>query len=463
MSDNYSFSKKFIEGEAASGFWNMAYYGIVTLNSFIILHFLEVYEYGLYQLILVVIAAAESLVIGFLDDLVLTDLSRYLGRQEKSLAKRIFNEYAFMRIFLAVLGTAVLILGAEVVSHYYRQDIALFLRIASLALIFRVGLSVMNLFFNGSLYFSAFGASVFGEIIKFGVILGLWQWYGLGISQIIIAYVVGHAAAFIFSGFHFWSWYRNIFKGIKAAQESLVKAMIRLYGPWMGLRYVLSRVTNNLRPWVMRIFVSTEAVGLFSFAQSLFAVIARLMPLGMLGNLMPRELDNKPRLKYIFGTMVKYSVFLSLAGAVVSLTAVPLLVGLIFPKYLPAMPLFRIMTAIIFLYGFYKVFRMTLVVFKEQKVLVLRSLDGSVLSPLILVVLLPILGVKGAAIEWVVTYLVTTILFYYYLVKAHPCLQLRLKNFYLNKNDSKIIRQLFILARQQIKNRLSFFDKRFRD
>lgn len=453
---SYSFSKKFIEGETASGFWNIAYYGIVTLNSFIILRFLEVYEYGLYQLIIAVIATAESLIIGFLDDLVLTDLSRYLGRQEKSLAKRIFKEYALMRIFLAALATAVLMLGAEVISHYYRQDIALFVRIASLALIFRIGLSVMNMFFNSSLYFSAFGAPVFGEVIKLGAIFGLWHWYGLGISQIIIAYVVGHAASFIFAGVHFCHWYANIFKGIKAAKESLIKAMVRLYGPWMGLRYALSRVTNNLRPWVMRIFVSTEAVGLFSFAQSLFAMIARLMPLGMLGNLMPRELDNKPRLKYIFSAMVKYAVFLSLAGAVISLITVPLLVGLIFPKYLPAMPLFRIMTTIIFLYGFYKIFRMTLVVFKEQKVLVLRSLDGSVLSPLILFILLPIFGIKGAAIEWVLTYAVTTILFYHYLVKLHPYLKLRLKNFYPNKHDIQIIRQLSITAFQQIKSRLRF-------
>ena len=454
MSDNYSFSKKFIEGEAVSGFWNMAYYGIVTLNSFIILHFLEVYEYGLYQLIIAVIATAESLIIGFLDDLVLTDLSRYLGRQEKSLAKRIFDEYAFMRIFLVVLVMVVIMLGAEVVARYHGQDIAFFLRIASLALIFRVGFSVMSLFFNSSLYFSAFGASVFGEIIKLNAILGLWLWYGLGVSQIIVAYVVGHAAAFIFSGVHFFSLYSKIFKGVKSAQKSLIKELIRLYGPWMGLKYVLSRVANNLRLWVMRIFVSTEAVGLFSFARSLIAIIARLMPLGMLGNLMPRELGSSSRLKYIFSTAIKYSVFLGLVGAIISLMAVPSLVGLILPKYLPAMPLFKIMTAIIFLYGFYKIFRMTLVVFKEQKVLVLRSVDGSVLSPLILFVLLPVFGVKGAAIEWVVTYLVTTILFYYYLVKLHPYLKLRLENFYLNKDDSKIIRQLFVLVCRQIKNRL---------
>ena len=61
MENNYSFSKKFVEGEAVSNFWNLAYYGITSLNSFVIIYFLSVYEFGFYQLILSVVAIAESL------------------------------------------------------------------------------------------------------------------------------------------------------------------------------------------------------------------------------------------------------------------------------------------------------------------------------------------------------------------------------------------------------------------
>ncbi len=453
---SYSFSKKFVEGETLSGFWSLAFYGIVALNSFFIIKFLGVYEYGVYQLILSVMAVAESLTVGYLADMVLSDFSRYIGQGRFDLAKNIFRGHALVSFAVAVVIFAGVFFGADfLVGHYYDENIALFLKIAIIALLFRVGISILKLFFGGNIYFSALGAPVFGESAKFIVLVGLMLFQGLGIVQILIAYVLGHLFTFLFSLGHFFKVYKKLFFKVKRAEGSLIFFLLKNQGAWVGLRYVFSRIANNLRPWVIKFLLNTEAVAFFAFARNIMAVALRLMPLGTFGLLLPRELEDKAKLRYFFAIMVKYSFFLSLIFAVLIFTITPVLINQVFPKYHEAIPLIKIMSLIAILYGFYKVFRMTLVVLKEQKVLFTRSLDESILSPLLLFVLLPFFGVEGTAIEWVLTYGTTTVLFYCYLVKYHPYLKLALKTFYFTRNDIKFGKHIFLLAISQIKKSLS--------
>lgn len=444
MSDNYSFSKKFLEGETLGTFWNLAFYGIVSLNSFIIVYFLGVYEYGLYQLVLSVGTFAESLTSGFVSDLVQIDIGRYLKIKRFDLAKRLLGEYAFMQLILAVMVTILFIGGATLVANHYGQNIGLFLKITGIALVFRITRSVIDLFFDSSIYFKALSAPVFGETVKLLAMGAMWFWQGLGITQILIAYVVGNFFSFVFSVAVFLRVYRRVFAGVVAVRESLIKNLFKMYGYLKVLRYFSATIAGNLRPWFIKIFISTEAVGLFVFARNIIAMIVRLMPLGTFGLLLPHELDDKKRLQYLFNRVTKYSVILGIVFTFGSLIFMPVLVNIFFPKYKPALPLFLVMTAIIFLYSFYKVFRMMLTAFKEQKVLVLRSLDESILAPLLLLFLLPVFGVMGAAIEWVLTYTVTTILFYKYLTKLHPYIFLKLKDILvITEEDKTLVRNIY--------------------
>ena len=422
MPDNYSFSQKFIEGEVKSGFWNTALYGIVALNSFIIVYFLSVYEYGVYQLILSVVVLAESLAVGMLDDVVFSDLSRYIGNDNNISAKKLFKEYALFKIGVSIFLAILVILFSNLIStHYGYNNMAYPISLAVLALPFMASISVMNLFFRSNIYFSYLGASVFGEVFKLIIIFLLWFWQGLGIPQILISYLAGLIFSFLFAGFHFLRLYRKVFYGVKESiHGSLVFKLFKKYGVWIFFRYIIAKIANNIRPWLIKFFVGTEGLGLFAFARNIVAMIMRLLPFGMFGDLLPREIEDKKRVRFLFVRMVKYSVWLSFLCAGLSFFILPFLVNIFLPKYNPAAPLLKIMTLIVFLYGFYKIFRSTLVVLKEQKTLALKSFDNSVLAPFMLIFLLPLFGVIGAAVEWVITYAVTTVLFYFYLIKTYP-------------------------------------------
>ena len=452
--DKYSFTKKFIEGEAKSGFWSIVLYGIVALNSFSIIYFLSVYEYGVYQLILSVVVMAGSLTAGILEDVVFSDMSRYIGTGEKVLARKLFWEYTLLRIALAVVLMFLLIIFSRMVSAHYGYNIAYSVSLAALALPFLASISAMSLFFRSSICFSALGTSVFGEMSKLVVILLLWFWQGLGITQVLISYLAGQVLSFLFAGAHFLRLYRRIFIRTEGyVSGSLVFKLFKKYGVWIFVRYILAKIAGNIRPWVMKIFISTEAIGFFSFAQSIISMIMSLLPFGMFGDLLPREIRDKKRVRFLFVHVIKYSAWLSLLCAVLSYFLLPPLVNIFLPKYGMAMVLFKFMTPAIFLYGLYKFFRMTLVVFKEQKILTLKSFDNSILTPLTLMFLLPLFGVAGAAIEYVLTYAVTTFLFYFNLVRVHPYLVLRLKELLvIDEYDRMFFMRIYRSAKGYLKD-----------
>lgn len=446
MEKGYSFSKKFLEGEVKSGFWNTASYGITILSSFLIIYFLSVYEYGVYQLIISIIALAESLTIGLIDDVVFSDMSRYFGEKKYNQAKKLFKDYALLRIGSACILTCLIIIFSKIISVHYGYDMSFYISLIALSLPIMTAVSVMNIFFRANVYFSSLGAPVFGEILKLFFILILWFWQGIGLLQVIIAYVIGQFLSFLFLGFHFVKVYRRFKKDSSSSQEEYVsvKKLLRGYGFWIFLRYALAKISANIRPFLIKFFAGTEALGIFSFARNLISMLLRFFPVGTFGDLMPREISDKNRAKFLFVRTLKYSLWISVIFAVLSVSVFPILVREFLPKYELSMTLFKIMIPIILSYGVYKVLRMTLIVLKEQKILAIRSVDNSFLSPLLLVFLLPIFGVNGAGLEWSITYFVTTALFFYSLLNKHKYLSFNIfELFKFDKIDLDFAKNLY--------------------
>lgn len=456
MTREYSFSRKFLEGELKSGFWNTASYGVSVLSSFLIIYFLSVYEYGVYQLIISIITIAESLTIGLIDDVVFSDISRYLGEKNYVKAKKLFKQYAVLRIISSLIIALVLILFSNFISSHYGYKISLYISIIAISLPIMTAVSVMNVFFRANIYFSSLGSPVFAEILKLVFVLVLWIWQGIGLMQVVVAYVIGQTLYFLFSFLHFLKVYKSLKSesfNYKECHVSLI-SIIRSYGFWIFLRYILAKISANIRPFLIKFFAGTEALGLFSFARNLVAMILRFFPIGTFCDLMPREISDKKRTNFLFVRTLKYSLWVSVFIAILSSIAFPIIIKEFLPKYEQSIFLFNIMIPIVLSYGIYKVLRMTLVVFKEQKILAIRSVDNSFLSPILLVFLLPIFGVNGAALEWSITYLITTIIFFYSLLNKHKYLSFGfIELFKFDKLDSGLVKNLYFSFKKFILKR----------
>ena len=72
-----------------------------------------------------------------------------------------------------------------------------------------------------------------------------------------------------------------------------------------------------------------------------------------------------------------------------------------------------------------------------------------------LFILLPIFGIVGAALEWLITYAITTMLFYYFLIKNHPYLRLEWKSFFtVDKQDRALSVRVYRLIKDFLKTKL---------
>lgn len=433
-----SFSQRLFRGEFTAQFWNAAVKGTSLANSFLILTALTVYQFGLYQLVLAAIAIAESLSTGLFDDVVVTDTARGLAEERRPQAKRLFNEFALYKVIVGALLTAAVFFGAGRIEAYYGKDIAVFLQIASLLVIMEAVRAAEELFFTASVSLSVFAIPAVQEMAKFFFLAGFLLWGTLGIREVLLAAVGAAFLALLFSSWRFIREYRRVFRAVTATAEGQLREAVSRYGMAVLVRYGFSRVTKNIRPWLIKIFVNTEAVALYTLAINLVTLAQSVFPITMIARLLPWEAKEERRLAYIFRRSVKYVFWGGLAMAVGGFLIVPPVMTAIFPKYAPAMPLFWVLTATLPLYGVYKIQKSLLLTLREQKILTARLVTESFLVVGLNAALLPVIGVFGTAVEYVATYAWRVFLFHRLIAKAHPGLRWKMASAFTFDADDRM-------------------------
>lgn len=424
-----SFSKRYIRGELLMQFWNAAVKAFSLTNSFFILTALSVYQFGLYQLILSILAVVENFSSGLFDEIVVNDTARGLAEDRPGEAKRLFREFAIFKISFGALLTAGLFFGADLVALRYGKDIGMFMRIASFLLVIETTKTVQEMFFFSTVSFSGVGTQAFQEFCKLAI-LGWFFWIGaiIGVREVLIATVGAAFAALAFSSFFFLREYRRVFGAVRMSPERMLRRAFRRYGPRVALRYSAAKIIKNIRPWVIKFFLNTEAVAFYTLAINLISLAQSIFPISMISRLLPWEVGNRERLRYIFTRSVKYVLWGGTAVAAASFIFVPPIIGFLFPKYGPALPLFRSMLLILPLYGVYKIHKSILVVLREQNILTARIVAEVFMVTGLNAILLPLIGLFGVAAEYTITYAWRAFLFHYSLEKAHPYLGIRMKS-----------------------------------
>ena len=457
QTEAYSFSGSFIRGETLYGFWNVVLKIISIFNSFLVISFLSVYQFGVYKLILSFVAVVSSFLFDGLNGVVINDIGRFLGENNVSSAKKLFREYAVIKITLGVALAVVVFIGSNTVAQYYGKDIGNYIRLVSFIFIIDVFQTIQATFFTARISFSAVAAPSLIEFSRLVMLVGYGFSYGLTPMSLLVIYVVSQLCALLFSSFHFLKEYRRHFLSVSASKQRLLYKIIVSYGKWPVLKGYVKSITENLRLWLIKFFINTEAVALFSLASGLVSLVQSVFPLNVLTSLIPREIQDKERLRVIFQRGMKYVGVIGLILFLFGFFFFPPLVGLLFPRYQPAISLFRIMLLIIPFYGFSKITGAFLIAFREQKFIFTRFPLTGVINVVLAFSLLPFLGLWGAAIEYVSSYIFTTLLFYWYVVRLQPQLSLRLADFFsFDSYDRKFLENSFYHTLRLIRNYATF-------
>lgn len=437
VSSRPSFAERYLRGELRLQFWSVTARAIGLANSFIVLAALSVYEFGLYQLVLAAVAIADTFSAGLFDDIVVTDTARDLAGGRSAQARRLFNEFMLFKVAAASLLTAGLWVAADRLVPAAAGDVTVLVRIASLLVLIEAVRAAQELFFTASVSFAAFGVQAVQEAVKLVALVALIAAGALSLPTLLATSVGAAALALGYSSFSFAREYRRVFGALPAARGRLLLASLRRSGGLVLVRYAASRLTKNVRPWLVKVFLGTEAVAFYALAVNLLSLAQGLFPIGMIGRLLPWEVGNERRLRFLFSRSVKYALWIGLGVAAGAFVVLPPLVSAVFPKYAPAMPLFSALLATLPFYGVYKVQKSLLLALREQGILTARLVTEMAGVAGLNAIFLPTVGLFGVAVEYTATYVWRVFLFHRLLGRAHPNLRIKVRSLFTYDDEDR--------------------------
>lgn len=438
-----SFISSYVRGEITLGGLRFVSRGIVALNGLIILTNLDLFRYGTYILLFTLYALITSVLFKLLDGPIFNDIMRYIGKGEEASAKKLFLEITALRTVLTILAFVGVWLGSGVMEYFYDKDIALLMRIMSLLLVSDL---VYILFYMVSRARLRFGLSylrpLFLNIIKFFLLIALLLFSSISLTTVLWAHVIAafvSVVVLIPVFVHVYAPWRSIL----ATKRSLLWLIVKTYGKWQLASQFLGEITANIRPWLIKFFINTEAVAVYSVAESLIGALKMFIPTGTLSTLIPMEIKNKQKSEHIFVRGTKYIFVLGTLLAVAGAIGVPLIVYLFIPKYIVSLPFFWALLVVVPFSSIRGLTNKFLVALRRQKFLffvAIVKVGGGIVLP---VTLLYFFGLWGMVFERLILLFVLGALTFGYLWTREIGHDSRKLLFVFDATDRKIIKQVW--------------------
>lgn len=425
INNNKIYSRNFfLKGESSLRLWESIASILSLFNSFLILTSLSLHQFGLYQLVLSLVAMVGGFNIDSLDSIISVEFRRGLNQNKESLVKRIFSEYFYLKLCISFVLALIVITGSFWAGRLYGDDIGLFLRLCAVVLIFETLQSLQKIFLKNFFSFEFFLAPAIREFAKFLLLGWFFLFPGLNVVGVLYSHVWGWGVSLVFTSLFFWKVKKKVFKNVDShVKKFLLLSIIKIHGKWVFVRYGFARITKGITPWFIKFFVGTEGVAIYSVAVNLIATLEEFFPVNMISILFTIKVDSKKEIKHLFAKSVKYIFWFGIVLGGLALVFVPPILSLVLPKYQPALKLFTFMLIAFPIYGIYKLIKSILTSLREYKILTMRLVSETIVVMTSLAIFLPILGVYGAAVSYVLVYIARVYFLLPKLIENHPYLR----------------------------------------
>lgn len=441
---NLSFSQKFLRGEGHYAIWGTAAKGIGFLNTIITLSALTLYQYGVFQLLLSLYGLASYFTsIG--DGVVNNDITHYIKEKKEGHAKKLFFQYNLLRVIISVILWALFFFGASLFSEKYTSEFVNELRIISFLFLSEIFFTATeSLIVAREKFAIAARRPLIAKFTQLLVLVGLYFYNGIGLREILISMIVGSAISVLTLAPIFFA-IHNKWKGSLYPSENILKRIFLTYGKWDLYRQFVSQIVSRMQPWLIKFFVGTEAVAIFSLASALINGLKDFaFPAKTLKTLVPLSLDDPQKTQKIFINSMRYIFILSIAISILALIFAPIIVNNLLPQYKLSLPLFYIMLLGVPFSALGIITGVFIIALRKQKFLFSHAFLKGVFISLFYVILLPIFGLWALALERIATPLIMFFVTYFYIVKIRPGINIDLKSlFKFTREDREFFRIMY--------------------
>ena len=433
-----SFMAIFLKGEAISTFWNLVTKAIGLLNTFLTITSLTLYQYGVFQLLLS-FSGVPSDILNLGSAIISNEMSRAIADNRLGDAKRIFLEYSLVRIVITFIAWAIIFFGSVYLFSSYDLDFVKDMRMISFVILSEGLFVLIRLLCLVRLKFSVVAQRyTINKAIQSVVLIYYFLQGNLGLKQLILSIIIASSLSVLAVSYQFFKVYFK-WNHIAITPNVLLWNIFITYGTWDTLRQFINKITFRVKPWLVKFFISTEAVAIYSIAETIVTTIQDLIPSNTMQSLVPLWIKDKHLSVKMFSYGIKYFVLGSILVVISALVVVPPVVYTFFSKYAQSIPLFYFMLFNLPIFAAGIIIGNYLIAFRKQKYLFFLHLLRNSLSLGLIVSTLPFIGLWGLALEFVLIPLIMVITNYIYTKNQDKGFHFDFKIIFGFKEEDRII------------------------
>jgi O-antigen/teichoic acid export membrane protein len=412
------------------------------LSIFLILRTLTVYEYGVVELAFSIVGFLNIFLLPGVHEIVIADMGIEKSRDGgTSNVKRIFLSFFYLQFMLAVVAWAIVFFGAQVIAMMYQNDVGYYLKIISFSfLAVPIGL-MFNIAFSVYFKFVAKSIYVFAEEgMKLVFLFIFLVFLGRTIDGVLYASVLAQFSALLIMLPAFLSVYRQFSASSVDISFVHVFQTLSLHRKWGLFSSYLDTFGKNIRLWIIKLFLGTEAVGIFAAAQGLLGHAISLIPLNkIIAPIIPQYVDQKERFYKIINKGAKYQFLSYMAIGAGTFFAFPFVIHVLFPRYIPSIDLFKIMLISLVPASFAALFTSVFYALQAQKNLFYATIYKTVLILVVTPICIYFFGAVGIAYAYVAVIVFYTFERYRVLRHKLPDFRFRIRDFLTLDGDDLVI------------------------
>lgn len=310
--------------------------------TFITLSQLGPYQYGLWQLLLSVVAGFGIVTFPGIASMLVADVSRELGAGEKRRANGLVIKSAVVFISLSALGSIAMVLAAPFVRQISGINMVFLMQLLALSVL-AVGVKqVYQLIFMSQLRFVQ--SQAMKALDRLSYLIGIVVFVGFfqqGMTGVAYAYVISTLTSVVLLAPYVFPILLKMLREHDHSDFHPFIGAVWIRGKWALASDTLNTGIGSLWPWVVGFFLGVEAVGVIGVAVLLLSQVSSFIPVAtMLRSVLPRTAHSSERMHEWLMRSMKLSLWGHIVVGTGTFIACAFVFPIFFPQHVAALPLF---------------------------------------------------------------------------------------------------------------------------
>lgn len=458
VGSSVSYTKKYVEGEILIAGWGIVAKGIGFVNTVITLSALSVYQYGVFQLLLSGYGFFSGLT-GIGVSFAGIDAARAMGEGKEARAKRIFLQVHGIRFVFSLVAAALFYFGSSfVLLEYYDITFLAYFKILAFLFVSDACIAFAKKLMEYRLDFGTFARrSSIQKVIQCAILLYFLLFESIGIREILLSLVISSyiSVLFLIEGVvrAYQPW-----RLISAERGQVFLRLLRAHGKWFLAGQFLGLLTDRIQPWLIKILISTEAVAIYSIADSMIGIVKKLFPTSTLSSIVSVKVRDQEMARRILTYGTKYFVMLVFMIGCGSLLFAPLVIRTFFSNYTASLPYFYVllitlpMTALTIIPALY------VNALRKQKFVFFQDIFKTIIRIPSLFIFLPLFGLWGMVIDKILVMTIMLVTFLLYISRMKDDIPIVWNRFFVfDDEDARFLREVKAEVRSVWRRKLGYF------